>query len=207
MKLKETIRMRELEEDLAQKEVERKSLKRRLEDTTTALASTEQEINKEFQLKRETEREAQFLPLQEKTRLLEKELVKAKSTKEYLVNQRQRNILELAKVRAKADNDETYYQATIKELRSTLGTWKRRCQDIADEAEIQVRAATVETPFWKDRCIKLAWLANQALVDIPRSLRATEGMIDPTKTPREILQFLELCRGLYDEMKKMSAPP
>ncbi|RDY12619.1 hypothetical protein CR513_02555, partial [Mucuna pruriens] len=43
----ETIQVRELEEDLAQKKVERKSLKRGLEETTTALASVEQEINKE----------------------------------------------------------------------------------------------------------------------------------------------------------------
>ncbi|RDX96154.1 hypothetical protein CR513_21227, partial [Mucuna pruriens] len=109
---------------------------------------------------REVEREAQFLHLQEKICLLEKEMVKAKSIKEHLVNQRQRSILELAKVQAKAESDETYYQATIKELR--------------------------KTPFWKDRYIKLAWVANQALVDIPRSLRAAKGMIDPTRTPREI---------------------
>ncbi|RDX91777.1 hypothetical protein CR513_26186, partial [Mucuna pruriens] len=143
---------RKVEEDLAQKEVERKSIKRRLEETATALASAEQEIYRERQLsdqakerarveeknkikigsclraadqeiyfrraerdpatlekeqlkealsflkEREAERETQLLHFQEKTCLLEKELVKAKSTKEQLINQRQRNILELAKV-------------------------------------------------------------------------------------------------------------
>ncbi|RDY08032.1 hypothetical protein CR513_07788, partial [Mucuna pruriens] len=186
----ETIRVRELEEDLAQKEVERKSLKRRLEETATALASVKQEIYRERQLSdqakerarveeknklkigsclraadqemcfrrlqrnqatlekeqlkealsalkgRETEREAQLLLFQEKTCQLEKELTKARSTKEQLINQRQRSVLELTKVRAKAESDEAYYQATIKELRSTSEMWKRRCQDVADEAEV-----------------------------------------------------------------------
>ncbi|RDY12559.1 hypothetical protein CR513_02627, partial [Mucuna pruriens] len=43
----DTVRVRQLEEDLAQKEMEKKSLKRRLEETATALASAEQEICRE----------------------------------------------------------------------------------------------------------------------------------------------------------------
>ncbi|RDX91775.1 hypothetical protein CR513_26197, partial [Mucuna pruriens] len=172
----ETMRVRELEEDLAQKEVEKKSLKRRLEETITALASTEQEICREHQLsdqvkekaraeeknklkirsclravdqemyfrrleqdqatlekeqlketlsilkERETEREIQLLHLQEKNCQLEKELAKARSTREQLINQRQRSVLELTQVREKVENDEVYYRATIEELRSTLET-------------------------------------------------------------------------------------
>ncbi|RDX90231.1 hypothetical protein CR513_27929, partial [Mucuna pruriens] len=239
----ETVRVRELEEDLAQKEMERRSLKSWLEETSTALAPAEQEIYKERQLGDQAkskaqaeekhklkigsslkvayqemcfrrlerdqvilekeqlkealvEKESQLLHLQKRNCQLEEELAKARSTKEQLISQRQKSILELTQVRAKAEDDEVYYRATIEELRSASETWKQRCQDIADEAEIQVRAATIESPFWKDRFIKLAWLGNQALVDIPRSLRAAESLVDPTKTPREVLQFLELKRRI-----------
>ncbi|RDY04089.1 hypothetical protein CR513_12235, partial [Mucuna pruriens] len=120
--------------------------------------------------------------------LLEEELARAKLSKEYLVDQRRESLFELVKARVKVDEAKSQYQTTIQELNRTLESWKQRCQDIDDEAKIQVQAATVETPFWKDRYIKLGWLANQAPVDIPRSLRAAEGMVDPTIIPREILQ-------------------
>ncbi|RDY12015.1 hypothetical protein CR513_03250, partial [Mucuna pruriens] len=40
-------------------------------------------------------------------------------------------------------------------------------------------------------------------MDIPRSLFAAEDMVNVFKTLREISQFLELCKGLYDDMKRM----
>ncbi|RDY10621.1 hypothetical protein CR513_04818, partial [Mucuna pruriens] len=65
---------------------------------------------------------------------------------------------------------------------------------MAEHAEEKVQIATEEATFWKDRFIKLAWLANQAIMDIPRSLLMAEGMVDLFKTPYEISQFLELCK-------------
>ncbi|RDX90243.1 hypothetical protein CR513_27911, partial [Mucuna pruriens] len=126
------------------------------------------------------------------THLLEEELARAKLSKEYLVDQRCESIFELVKAGAKADEAKAQSQATIQESKTTLEGWKQRCYDIADAAE---------------EFVKIAWLANQALMDIPRSLRIAEGMVDPFRTPREISQFLELCRELYDTMKEMSAPP
>ncbi|RDY14331.1 hypothetical protein CR513_00609, partial [Mucuna pruriens] len=105
-----------------------------------------------------------------------------------------------------ARGKENEAESQLEELKETLEGWKRRCQDIADEAKIQVRAATIDAQFWKDRYIKLAWLANQALMNIPQRLRAAEDMVDPTRTPREIQEFLEQRRKLYDRMKKLSAP-
>ncbi|RDY04543.1 hypothetical protein CR513_11729, partial [Mucuna pruriens] len=43
-------------------------------------------------------------------------------------------------------------------------------------AERRVQEAQGGAAFWKGRYIKLAWLANQALMNIPRSLHAVEYM-------------------------------
>ncbi|RDY07401.1 hypothetical protein CR513_08497, partial [Mucuna pruriens] len=61
---------------------------------------------------------------------------------------------------------------------------------MADSAQEQASVATTEISFWKDRFLKLAWLTNQALRDIPRSLWTVEGMTDFVKTPKEITSFL-----------------
>ncbi|RDY11091.1 hypothetical protein CR513_04293, partial [Mucuna pruriens] len=90
------------------------------------------------------------------------------------------NLLALVEARGKAEEAESQ----LEELKETLEGWKRRCQDIANEAEIQVWAAIADAQFWKDKYIKLAWLANQALMNIPRTLRATEDIVDPTRTQR-----------------------
>ncbi|RDX82520.1 hypothetical protein CR513_36668, partial [Mucuna pruriens] len=152
---------------------------------------------------REVEREDEVRGLRERVLLLEEELKAARLSKEHLQNQRRSNLLALVEARGKTDEAESQ----LEELRWTLEGWKRRCQDIVDEAEIQVRAAMADTQFWKDKYIKLAWFTNQALMSIPRRLRAAEDMMDLTKTPREIKEFLEQCRALYDMVKELSAPP
>ncbi|RDX87776.1 hypothetical protein CR513_30712, partial [Mucuna pruriens] len=155
---------------------------------------------------REVEEREQFRQLQERMHLLEEELARANLSKECLIDQRRKSVLELVKART-AEEDEAQYQEIIWELERTVEGWKSRCQDMADRAKEQARVATTEISFWKDRFIKLAWLANQALRDIPRSLRAVEGMADSIKTPKEISRFLGLCRELYDKIKTMATPP
>ncbi|RDX75077.1 hypothetical protein CR513_45089, partial [Mucuna pruriens] len=59
--------------------------------------------------------------------------------------------------------------------------------------------AREETTFWKDKYVKLAWLANQALMDIPKSLCGTKGITNLLNTPLQITQFLELCWGFYGQ--------
>ncbi|RDX93009.1 hypothetical protein CR513_24789, partial [Mucuna pruriens] len=51
-----------------------------------------------------------------------------------------------------------------------------RCLGTINLAERRMWDAHEEAAFWKDRYVKLAWLANQAIMDIPRSLFAVEGM-------------------------------
>ncbi|RDX92023.1 hypothetical protein CR513_25912, partial [Mucuna pruriens] len=232
----ETLRVEELEGTLEQMKTEQGMLKRKLE-TALEESRQERRLSDDFskkargekesrlrigrflkavtaereQLKeavvalksREAEQEDELRGLRERVLLLEEELMAAKLFKEHLQNQRRYNLLALVKACGKADEAESQ----LEELKETLESWKQRCQDIADEVEIQVRAATTDTQFWKDRYIKLAWLANQALLDIPRKLCTTEDVVDPTRTLREIREFLERCRKLYDRMKELSAPP
>ncbi|RDY10770.1 hypothetical protein CR513_04662, partial [Mucuna pruriens] len=127
--------------------------------------------------------------------LLEEELARANLSKEVLKEQGHKSLLELVRTRAKAEEDEAQLKETIRGLREAMEGWKRGCQDIADSTEEQVNASTVETSFWKDRFFELAWLANQAPKDIPRSLRATEGMADFMKMPKEITSFIDKGQG------------
>ncbi|RDY06373.1 hypothetical protein CR513_09631, partial [Mucuna pruriens] len=139
---------------------------------------------------REEEQREQFCQMQEKTRLLEEELARANLSKEHLIEQRRKSIIELVRTRMRAEEDEAQLRETISGLKEVVEAWKRRCQDIDDIAQEQANVAAVETSFWKDRFLKLAWLANQALKDIPKSLQTTEGMADFIKTPRKITSFL-----------------
>ncbi|RDX95692.1 hypothetical protein CR513_21745, partial [Mucuna pruriens] len=171
------------DQEMCSKRVERDQItaeKERLKEVVAALKS------------RGAEREGELHGLQERVLLLEEELKAAQLSKEHLQNQRRYNLLALVEACGKVDEAESQ----LEELKETLEGWKRRCQDIADEVETQVRAATADAQLWKDRYIKLAWLANQALMNILQRLRATEDMVDPTRTPKEIKEFLEQCRKL-----------
>ncbi|RDX74771.1 hypothetical protein CR513_45435, partial [Mucuna pruriens] len=172
--------LKAIDQEMCSRRAERDQMvieKEQLEETVAAFRS------------REAEREGEVHELWERVLLLEEELKGARLSKEHLQNQRRSNLLALVEAQGKTDEMESQ----LEELRWTL----------EDEAEIQVRAATVDAQVWKDRYVKLAWLANQALMSIPRRLRAAEGMMDPTKTPREIKEFLEHCRKLYDRMKEL----
>ncbi|RDY03989.1 hypothetical protein CR513_12350, partial [Mucuna pruriens] len=105
-------------------------------------------------------------------------------------------LVELVKERAKTIKAEIQVEAATQGMK-----------EMAVHAKEKIQEAREETTFWKDRYVKLAWLANQALMDIPRSLRAAKGMTNLLNTPPEIMQFLELCRGLYNSLKNMSSPP
>ncbi|RDX60420.1 hypothetical protein CR513_61440, partial [Mucuna pruriens] len=157
--------------------------------------------------RREAEQQEQLHQLQGKLRLLEEELTRANLSKELLKEQERKILLEAVQARSKAEAEEARLKETIQGLKQTAEGWKRRCKDIADSAEEQVNAATAETASWKDKFFKLASLANQALKDIPRGLKAREGMVGFIKMPREITSFLDLCRGFYDQLKARVAAP
>ncbi|RDX77540.1 hypothetical protein CR513_42324, partial [Mucuna pruriens] len=67
---------------------------------------------------------------------------------------------------------------------------------MAARAEEAAREAQEEARFWKDRFMKLAWTANQAIRSIPRGLCMAEEMVKQPRTPIEITQFLSLRRNL-----------
>ncbi|RDX78460.1 hypothetical protein CR513_41265, partial [Mucuna pruriens] len=127
--------------------------------------------------RREAEQQEQLRQLQGKLRLLEEELTRANLSKELLREQERKALLEAVRARTKAEEDEAQLKETIRELKQAAEGWKRRCQDIADDGEEQLNAATAETLFWKDRFSKLAGLANRALRNISQGLRAAEGMV------------------------------
>ena len=58
--------------------------------------------------------------------------------------------------------------------------------------------------YWKNRYMKLAWLANQIMTEIPLHLENASMMTNPLSTPPEILDFFEFCKGAIDRLRKMA---
>ncbi|RDX86289.1 hypothetical protein CR513_32396, partial [Mucuna pruriens] len=82
---------------------------------------------------------------------------------------------------------------------------RKRAEDLEEQAQIIIGELRAEIVTWKGQF--LAWLANQAIADIPKVLAKAEGMVNPLETPVEIYQFFEFCRKMYEEMKKLSSAP
>ncbi|RDX74821.1 hypothetical protein CR513_45380, partial [Mucuna pruriens] len=120
---------------------------------------------------REAKAKNQLCQLQERIILLEVDVAKGKLHNEHLEQQRRQGIMELQvetndqKIRGEAE----------------------KYAEIGNGAHKVVQEAREEINFWKERFIKLAWLANQAIMDIPRSLRIAEWMVNPLNTPAEII--------------------
>ncbi|RDX60683.1 hypothetical protein CR513_61154, partial [Mucuna pruriens] len=143
---------------------------------------------------REIERDQALI--KKETRLLEAESTRDRLRSEHLEDQRRQGLAKLIKERRRTTKAEQQVEAAIQGLKEMTGHAERRIQE-----------AQGVVVFWRDRYIKLAWLANQALMDIPRSLRVAEGMVHPLNTPPEITQFLELYQSLYNNLKSLSSPP
>ncbi|RDX86859.1 hypothetical protein CR513_31754, partial [Mucuna pruriens] len=183
--VQETLKVEELESTLKQLRTEQETLKRRLETALKEVRLGKQlneETRKRACSKRETRlRVGSFLRVADKemcsrreeqdqlaARFLEEELTRAQQSNKHLEDRRQKAIIELVKTRQEASEANLHAQETIQGLKRDIEYWKRRYQQIAEGAVEQVQAATAETPFWKDRYIKLAWLTNQALMNIPK---------------------------------------
>ncbi|RDX89681.1 hypothetical protein CR513_28566, partial [Mucuna pruriens] len=131
--------------------------------------------------------------------ILIEEVARDRLYQEDLEVQRRQGLVELVEERKKAADSERQAQTTIEELKAKVGSWKRRCIEMVDHAEERVQTAREEVIFWKDRYVKLAWLANQAIINIPRNLLVAKGMVKPLKIPTEISQFLGLYSGSYED--------
>ena len=53
-----------------------------------------------------------------------------------------------------------------------------------------------EYRFYKDKHARLAFLANNLISDIPRSLRDAKNVMVPL--PKDVEDFLKLCRTMVD---------
>ncbi|RDX67445.1 hypothetical protein CR513_53682, partial [Mucuna pruriens] len=90
--------------------------------------------------------------------------------------------------------------------------------DLADQAKQSLKTMENDGIFWKDKYMKLAWLANQAIVDIPRALKEVEGMHEELRGDvnqlkeqmgriLKILQNLEAKKGNRTGLLKCHIPP
>ena len=57
-----------------------------------------------------------------------------------------------------------------------------------------------EYRFYKDKHARLAFLANNLIGDIPRSLRDVETVMVPLL--KDVEDFLKLCRGMVDGIRE-----
>ncbi|RDX95148.1 hypothetical protein CR513_22362, partial [Mucuna pruriens] len=106
---------------------------------------------------REVEVKTQLCQLQERVSLLEADVARSKLHNKHLESKRRKVLMEL-----------------VKTVAWELWRESDKYTEIANGAHKAAQEAREETRFWKERFIKLAWLANQAIMDIPKSLRAAE---------------------------------
>ncbi|RDX72863.1 hypothetical protein CR513_47591, partial [Mucuna pruriens] len=165
------------------RELERDQALLEKEELTTALEDARS---------REGSAKDQIRQLREQIDLLKAEVVGHRLSNEYLERQKRKT----------ADSD-LPADAAIQKFKEQTSKYL----EIADHAEKAAWEAREEAQFWKDRFIKLAWLANQTIKDIPANLRMAKGMVNPLNTPRKVIQFLSLCRNLYEEIKALASPP
>ncbi|RDX86336.1 hypothetical protein CR513_32335, partial [Mucuna pruriens] len=149
----ETLRVEELEGTLEQMKTEQGILKRKLEIALEEV-HLERQLSDEFSKRAQAEKETR-LRISHCLKAADQEMCSKRAERDQIAAKKEQLEEALAALKSR------------EELKETLESWKWRCQDIVDEAEAQVWATTVDTLFWKDRYIKLAWLANQALMDIP----------------------------------------
>ncbi|RDX76682.1 hypothetical protein CR513_43304, partial [Mucuna pruriens] len=144
---------------------------------------------------REDEIQNQLHQLQGRIASPEAEIAKSKLHNEHLEKQRCQGLAELVSERRKITDIGQQVEASIQGLREKADKYL----EMACHVEIRVQEALEETKFWKERFVKLAWLANQAIMDISKSLQVVEGMVSLLSTPAKIMQFLGLYRNLYQK--------
>lgn len=99
-----------------------------------------------------------------------------------------RNLHDLSDAYRQVKEDSLYWERCFLEL---IGRCERH------EVIIELRT---EIQHWKDKFSKLAWLANQAVRDIPKRLREAEIAMTPFNTPVPVYKFVEFCRALTEEL-------
>ncbi|CAL0323598.1 unnamed protein product [Lupinus luteus] len=93
-------------------------------------------------------------------------------------------------------------------LKKEISKYKVKVVDLNENMKEQdevIRNQEIITTRWMTRFAQIAYLANEAIDDIPHLLREAEAMMDPFNTPREIKGFICHCKELIGEMMDMIA--
>ena len=143
----------------------------------------------------------QLRQLQNQIRLMEEEQLRMKASNDLLTVRRRQSLQELAEAQAQTEEVRIRSRAVTKELQDALEEWRQRCI----ESEERARIAITDALSSRRRFSQLAQLANQAIEEIPRRLSAAESRTDPLRTPREIAEFLDVCRDLCNVIKNLPA--
>lgn len=95
--------------------------------------------------------------------------------------------------------EEVYHQLKIESIH-----WESRFVELVSRIEnhevfIELKN---ESLYWKDRFSKLAWLADQAIVGIPKRLKEANAAMHPFNTPVQVSEFMEFCEVLIAELRE-----
>ena len=96
---------------------------------------------------------------------------------------------------------ENIIQMKNQRTKTLVEDYEARLQDLGDQVKEEAKFGEV----WMGRFMQLAWLANNAIADIPHMLRRAEMAINPLQTPVEIKDLVDYCKNYFEKMKYVIA--
>lgn len=95
-----------------------------------------------------------------------------------------------------------YLEESYRRMQAESRHWEQRFLALIGKIEEQeiVRELRDEIQLWKGKFSRLAWLANQAVKDVPRRLRRAEAEMFPFNTPVHVYEFVNFCKTLTEEL-------
>lgn len=98
--------------------------------------------------------------------------------------------------------DLRYIEEAYGQVRAESQHWHERFMALIGRIEDQeiIKDLREDIQFWKSKFSKLAWLANQAVKDLPKRLRKAEAKMSPFNTPVQVFDFVTFCKDLTNEL-------
>lgn len=95
-----------------------------------------------------------------------------------------------------------YLGESYRQVQAESQYWEQRFLALIGKVEEQeiVKELRDEVQLWKGKFSRLAWLANQAVRDVPRRLRRAEAEMLPFNTPVHVYEFVNFCKALTEEL-------
>lgn len=135
-----------------------------------------------------------------------KELLKKSGEKHEIIRRQEANLKQqIERVRAECENKIMVERQCQEEIIEAYRVELARKEDEMYTQKDTIERLVQEGMFWMDRFSKLVYLTNSAIGEIPPLLRAADGMANPLSTPQEISIFIEHCKSLIEQMKKLMA--